>query len=80
MTLLRLSSGVLDHDGEGLIMRKPRSAYVKGRSNLLFKFKVRLCFIYILVLLLIFIQASRGDMEVLVSRIDVLNKQVELKM
>ena len=40
--LLAMSRHVTDDGGEGLIIRKPKSKYVKGRTSLLYKFKVNI--------------------------------------
>jgi len=39
-TLIHLSSMVIGEGGEGLILRKPKSHYIQGRSPFLLKYKV----------------------------------------
>ena len=39
--LIQITAFVMDHGGEGSVIRKPRSVYENGRSDSLLKFKVK---------------------------------------
>lgn len=43
--LMKYAKEIIEHGGEGVILRKPKSLYEHGRTNSLIKFKVCLLFI-----------------------------------